>query len=584
MNVFTYVEERVIAALEQLIADGKLPADLSLAGVEVDAPRDASHGDFATNAALVLTKRAGLKPRDIATLLSEKLSGDPAIAKIDIAGPGFINLTYAPGFWHNLITTITAEGDAYGRSGLGKHQKINVEYVSANPTGPMHVGHCRGAVFGDTLANLLAFAGYDVTREYYINDAGGQVDTLARSVFLRYREALGETIGEIPAGLYPGEYLRPVAEALAATHGRALLALPEDEWRPVIKTAAMAAMMEEIRADLAQLGITHDVFFSERSLTEGCDEIADTIADLREKGFIYEGNLPPPKGEKTDDWEDRTQTLFKATAFGDDVDRALQKADGSYTYLAGDIAYHRNKLNRGYECLINVWGSDHKGYVKRMQAAVTALSLNTRTLDVKISEIVNLLDKGVPVKMSKRAGNIVTLRDVVDAVGRDAVRFMMVYRAPETVLDFDYARVTEQSKDNPVFYVQMAHARIASVFRNAAELHPGLAPDSQAVTGADLSLLDDQGEIALIKKLADFPRLVDAAARAKEPHRLAFYLYDTATALHGQYARGNDSPHLRFIQPDEKVTAARLGLLIGVKQVITSGLGILGVQAPDSMR
>ncbi|MEQ1698326.1 MAG: arginine--tRNA ligase [Hyphomicrobiaceae bacterium] len=584
MNVFKHVEGRVIAALEALKSEGKLPADLSLAGVEVDSPRDKSHGDLATNAALVLTKRAGMKPRDIATLLQEKLSSEPGIAKIDIAGPGFLNLTFAPAFWHSLAATIITDGNVYGRSTLGSNQKINVEYVSANPTGPMHVGHCRGAVFGDTLANLLAFAGFSVTREYYINDAGGQVDNLARSAHLRYREALGETIGEIPEGLYPGEYLKPVGEALAKTYKKKLLTAPESEWLPKVKATVMAAMMDEIRADLAQLGIKHDLFFSERSLTDGKDEIADTIADLRTKGFIYEGSLPPPKGEPNDDWEDRTQTLFKATAFGDDIDRALQKADGSYTYLAGDIAYHRNKLNRGYDALINVWGSDHKGYVKRMQAAVQALSDNTRTLDIKISEMVNLLNKGEPVKMSKRAGNIITVRDVVDAVGPDAVRFMMVYRAPETVFDFDYAKVTEQSKENPVFYVQYANARISSVLRNARDSFPALTADSKAVRQADLTPLTDSGELALIKTMAEFPRVIDAAARAKEPHRLAFYLYELASSVHGQWTRGNDSPHLRFIQADENTTAARLSLLIAVRQVITSGLGVLGVQAPEAMR
>jgi arginyl-tRNA synthetase len=583
MNVFTHVEGRIIAALEQLKSEEKLPANLDLTGVKVDAPADRSHGDLATNAALVLTKRAGQKPRDIAELLKNQLAADPVIAKIDVAGPGFLNLTFAPDFWHGLVRTIIESGNAYGRSDFGQGQNINVEYVSANPTGPMHVGHCRGAVFGDTLANLLEFAGFNVTREYYINDAGGQVNKLAGSVMWRYQEALGQSAA-MPEGAYPGEYLKPVGEALAAHHGTALLSMPSAEALAIIRDATMDAMMTEIRTDLALLGIKHDVFFSERSLTEGHDQIAETIADLRAKGFIYEGSLPPPKGEPNDDWEDRTQTLFKATSFGDDIDRALQKADGSYTYLAGDIAYHRNKLARHFDQLIDVWGSDHKGYIKRMQAAVLALTDGKQTLDVKVSEIVNLLDKGVPVKMGKRTGNFVTLRDVVEAVGPDAVRFMMVYRAPETVLDFDYAKVTEQSKDNPVFYVQMAHARIASVFRNAAEAFPDLTPSSRAVREPDLSLLNDPGEISLIKKLADFPRLIDAAARAKEPHRLAFYLYDVATALHGQYARGNDSPYLRFIQADGKLTAARLGLLLAVKQVITSGLGVLGVQAPEAMR
>jgi len=584
MNVFTHVEGRIVAALEALKSQGKLPSDLDLTGVKDDTPADKSHGDLATNAALVLSKRAGQKPRDLAELLKGQLSTDKSLAKIDVAGPGFLNLTFAPAFWHGLILAILKDGDKFGRSKLGANEKINVEYVSANPTGPMHVGHTRGAVFGDCLANLLAYAGYDVTREYYINDAGGQVDKLARSVFLRYREALGEDIGAIPDGLYPGDYLKPVGERLAATHGKKLLAMPEDKWLPLVRETAMTAMMAEIRADLDALGVKHDLFFSEASLAMGHDQIAGTIADLREKGFIYEGSLPPPKGEKNDDWEDRTQTLFKATAFGDDVDRALQKADGSYTYLAGDIAYHRNKLSRNFAQLIDVWGTDHAGYVKRMQAAVLALSDGKKTLDVKLSAMVNLLDKGEPVKMSKRAGNIITLREVVDAVGRDAVRFMMASRAPETVFDFDYAKVTEQSKDNPVFYVQYAHARICSVQRTVADTFPGLTPDCKAVRKANLALLTDEGETALIKILADFPRVIESAAKAKEPHRLAFYLYDVAIALHGQYARGNDSPHLRFIQIDENLTAARLALLQAVKQVITSGLGVLGVHAPDAMR
>ena len=583
MNVFTHVEGRIIAALEQLKSDGRLPAGLSLEGVKVDKPGDASHGDLATNAALVLTRRAGMKPRDIASLLQGQLAAGPGLARIDIAGPGFLNLTFAPAFWHDLVRTIIAHGGQYGRSTLGTGQNINVEYVSANPTGPMHVGHCRGAVFGDSLANLLAFAGFNVTREYYINDAGGQIEKLLSTVVWRYRQALGDEC-PMPEGGYPGDYLVPVGEALAKAHGTKLQEMDPAQARKIVKEATVAAMMAEIRADLAQLRITHDVFFSEASLTAGTDQIAATITDLTAKGYIYEGRLPPPKGELNEDWEDRTQILFKATAFGDDIDRALQKADGSYTYLAGDIAYHRNKLNRGFDSLVNVWGSDHKGYVKRMQAAVLALSGGKTSLDIKISEMVNLLNKGEPVKMGKRTGNFITVHDVVEAVGPDAVRFMMVYRAPETVFDFDYAKVTEQSKDNPVFYVQMAHARIAGVFRNALDAFPGLTPASPAVRDASFAKLDDPGEIALIKTLADFPRVIDAAARAKEPHRVAFYLYDLAIALHGQYARGNDLPHLRFIQPDESLTAARMGLLCAVKQVITSGLAVLGVQAPDAMR
>ncbi len=583
MNVFSHVEGRVLAALEALKSVGKLPADLLTAGVEVDTPRDAAHGDLATNAAMVLTKRAGIKPRDIAALIQSELQDEPDFARVEIAGPGFINITFKPAFWHRLVTTILADRYAYGRSTKGNGQSINVEYVSANPTGPMHVGHCRGAVFGDTLANLLAFAGYSVTREYYINDAGGQVETLAKSAFLRYREALGEPIGAIPEGLYPGEYLKPLGADLAAAHGPTLKSMPEAEWMPLVKRAAMAAMMEEIRGDLAVLGITHDVFFSESSLTTGTDQIADTITFLRTKGLIYEGHLAPPKGEKSDDWEDRTQTLFKATDFGDDVDRALQKSDGSYTYFAADMAYHRTKLQRQFGQLINVWGADHKGYIKRMQSAVNALSAGAQKLDVKVCEMVNLLDKGEPVKMSKRAGTFITLRDLVEAVGRDPVRFMMVYRTPETTFDFDYAKVTEQSADNPVFYVQYANARIASAMRNALEQFPTLAQPG-AIATADLALLTDDGELALIRKIAAFPRLMEGAASAQEPHRVAFYLYDVASALHAQYTRGNQMPHLRFIQPVEGLTAARLALLIAVQQVISSGLGVLGIQAPEIMR
>ncbi len=585
MIVIDDVRGRILAALGALKSAGALPCDLALDGVEADSPRDLTHGDFATNAALVLTKRAGLKPRDIAELLASKLRDDPDFIRVDVAGPGFINLTLKPAYWQGVVAEVVGSGSDFGRGLVSAGEPINVEFVSANPTGPMHVGHCRGAVFGDALASLLSFAGYDVTREYYINDAGGQVDTLARSAFVRYREALGETIGDIPAGLYPGEYLIPVGQALADRHGTSLREQPEAYWLPIVKAEAMTAMLAEIRADLALLGIKHDVFFSEASLTaEGRDRIAETIAFLADRGLIYEGRLPPPKGEKTDDWEDRSQTLFKATQFGDDVDRALQKSDGAYTYFAADMAYHKTKIDRGFSQLIDVWGADHKGYIKRMQAAVTALSQGDRALDVKVGEMVKLMDNGEPVKMSKRSGNFITLREVVERVGSDPVRFMMVYRTPETVLDFDFAKVTDQSKDNPVFYVQYAHARIVSIQRNAVEAFTGLTVDSAEVRNADTGLLTDPGELSLIKKLADFPRVIDGAARAKEPHRLAFYLYELASALHGQWNRGNDSPHLRFITSDRGVTAARLHLVKAVQTVIKSGLGILGVSAPDAMR
>jgi len=584
MNLYSHFAAEIAAVLARLVAEGQLPAGLEAKPVSVDATRDPSHGDLASNVAMTLSKAAGMKPRDIAEKVAEGLRGHKDIARIEVAGPGFLNLTLSPAFWQGVIRHIIQSGADFGRSSLGGGARINVEYVSANPTGPMHVGHCRGAVFGDTLASLLAFAGYEVTREYYINDAGAQVDVLARSAFLRYREALGENIGAIPQGLYPGEYLKPVGKALAKKHGAALKDMAEAEWLPIVRKAAIDAMLKAIKADLKRLDIVHDKFFSEASLTSGkTDQIAGTIADLKAKGLIYQGLLPPPKGEKNDEWEEREQTLFKSTEYGDDVDRALAKSNGSYTYFAADMAYHRNKLQRGYSQLINVWGADHKGYIKRMQAAVDALSGGAMKLEVRVCELVNLLRDGQPVKMSKRAGTFETLADVVEEVGRDPVRFMMIYRSPEMRMDFDFAKVTEQSKDNPVFYVQYAHARASSVFRNAAEAFPGL--ERREAASADLSPLTDAGEIDLIKKLAAYPRLVETAAREHEPHRLAFYLYELSAAFHGQWTRGNDSPHLRFIQPNNRrVTLARLALIAATQLVIASGLRVLGVQAPDEMR
>ncbi len=463
---------------------------------------------------------------------------------------------------------------------------MNVEYVSANPTGPMHVGHGRGAVFGDALANLLAFAGYKVTREYYINDAGAQVDVLARSAFLRYREALGDGIGEIPEGLYPGDYLVPVGKALAEKHGRALLERSETDWLPLVRQTAIDMMMDMIREDLAALEIRHEVFFSERSLISGSkDKVADTVDYLRKAGHIYEGRLPPPKGAPVEDWEDREQTLFRATAFGDDVDRPLMKSDGTYTYFAADMAYHRDKIERGFTTLIDVWGADHGGYVKRMNAAVGALGGGKVALDVKLCQLVRLLRAGEPVKMSKRAGDFVTLREVVDEVGVDPVRFMMLFRKNDAQLDFDLAKVIEQSRDNPVFYVQYAHARGRSVFRNAKEASPKLSTDAAALAEADLSVLSDEAELALIRKLAQWPRLVEAAAEFHEPHRVAFYLYDLASAFHSLWNKGKDAPHLRFIMEDNpKFTMARLSLVSGLIGVLASGLAILGVRAAEEMR
>ncbi|SFV33067.1 arginine--tRNA ligase [Hyphomicrobium facile] len=586
MNVFADVAARVRTALTDLQSEGFLPKDLALPAFDAEPPRDPSHGDVAVNAAMVLAKSAKMKPRDIAEALKAKLEATPDIAKIDVAGPGFLNITFTTGVWQSLVRTILKEGSAFGSGAAGHGEKLNVEYVSANPTGPMHVGHCRGAVFGDALANLLVFAGFDVTREYYINDAGGQVNVLARSAFLRYREALGENIGAIPEGLYPGEYLKPVGEALAAEHGASLLDMPEERWLPLVRSFAIAKMMEMIRDDLAALNIRHDVFFSEASLTSnGRDQVKAAIEVLREKGLIYEGTLEKPKGHDDAEWEDRVQTLFKSTAFGDDEDRALQKSDGSYTYFAGDVAYHYDKLQRGFRHLINVFGADHVGYIPRMKAAVAALSDGTADLDVKVVQLVRLFKAGEPYKMSKRAGTFVTLRDVVDEVGRDPVRFMMLYRKNQETLDFDFAKVTEQSKDNPVFYVQYAHARAASVLRNAVEQVAGLDISVEALEKADLSILTDPGELDLIRRLASFPRLIEGAATAHEPHRVAFYLYDLASALHTQWTRGNDSPHLRFIQANDGVaTSARLGLIFATKTVIRSGLQILGVEAPEAMR
>ncbi|MCB1526999.1 MAG: arginine--tRNA ligase [Hyphomicrobiaceae bacterium] len=586
MSAFEHVENLIAKALGSMQADGTLPAGMDLPTVEVEFPRDPTHGDLASNAAMVLAKRARMKPRDIAEKLKERLSSEEIVAKIEVAGPGFLNLTFKPAFWQDVIRQIEREGEHYGRAKPASKGRVNVEYVSANPTGPMHVGHCRGAVFGDALASLLEFAGHEVTREYYINDAGSQVDVLARSAFLRYREALGEDIGEIPQGLYPGDYLKPVGAALAEEFGGKLKDRDEADWLPLVRGKAIAAMMAMIKDDLAALNIRHDVFFSEASLKEnGRDRVAEAIAALQAKGLIYEGQLPKPKGHDEDDWEEREQVLFKSTDFGDDVDRALQKSDGSYTYFAADIAYHYDKLERGFRNLVNVFGADHIGYIPRMKAAVAALSGGEADLDIKVCQLVKLYKGGEPFKMSKRAGTFVTLRDVVDEVGSDPVRFMMLYRKNDAPLDFDFAKVTEQSKDNPVFYVQYAHARAASLFRNAEEVFAGLTRDSAEVRGADLAKLDHPGEIDLMKRLAQFPRLMAGAAAAHEPHRLAFYLYDLASTLHGQWSRGNDSPQLRFIrQDDREMTAARLAIVAATQRVISSGLAILGVEAPDAMR
>ncbi|MGE0035148.1 MAG: arginine--tRNA ligase [Xanthobacteraceae bacterium] len=590
-NIFAVILDRVHQANRALAAEGLLPEGIDQSRVVVEPPREASHGDMATNAAMVLAKDAGRKPRELADAIAEKLRADALIEKVDVAGPGFINLTLKPQSWLDALRAVLDAGAEYGRGDLGQGTPVNVEYVSANPTGPMHVGHCRGAVFGDALANLLAFAGYAVTREYYINDAGAQVDVLARSAFLRYREALGEDIGPIPEGLYPGDYLKPVGAKLVDDYGRDLLNDPPERWMPIVRARVIDMMMADVRNDLMALNVIQDVFFSERSLTaDGIDQVAETIAFLRQQGHVYEGRLPPPKGAPVEDWEDREQTLFRSTDFGDDIDRPLMKSDGSYTYFASDIAYHKSKLDRGFKTMIDVWGADHGGYIKRMKAAVSALSGGEADLDVKIVQLVKLLRGGEPVKMSKRAGEFVTLREVLDEVGRDAVRFMMLYRKNDAVLDFDLTKVIEQSRDNPVFYVQYGHARGHSVFRNAREsVLPDLPHDPKARAGmlqtAALERLSDPAEIALMRRLALYPRLLEAAAAAHEPHRIAFYLYELASEFHSLWNKGMDTPHLRFIiANDPQMTVARLALVQGVVTVLASGLSILGVEAPEEMR
>ncbi|PKQ04876.1 MAG: arginine--tRNA ligase [Alphaproteobacteria bacterium HGW-Alphaproteobacteria-11] len=583
MNIFRNFEDRVEAALKALEKEGALPAGLDTSRVAVEPPRDPSHGDLSTNAAMVLAKPANMKPRDLADRLAAKLAAEEAVTEVSVAGPGFINLRLNAGFWLARIPEMLRSGPAYGTSELGAGEAVNVEYVSANPTGPMHVGHVRGAVFGDALANLLEKVGYRVCREYYINDAGGQIEVLARSVLLRYREARGEAIGAIPEGLYPGDYLKPVGQALAATHGGDLIeGNDETEALRIAREAAVEAMMELIRGDLAVLGITHEVFFSELSLHRS-GAIEETVKLLEDKGLIYVGVLEPPKGETPEDWEPRPQTLFRSTQFGDDADRALKKSDGSWTYFAPDIAYHHDKYRRGYRTLIDVWGADHSGYIKRVKAAVAAITDNGAEIDVKVCQMVRLFRNGEPVRMSKRAGDFVTLREVVDEVGKDAVRFMMLTRKNDAPLDFDFVKVKEQSRDNPVFYVQYAHARIHSVLRNAAEA--GYDLSDGALANADLSRLGDEAELALLRLMAGFPRQVEQAAIAHEPHRIAFYLDDLAAAFHALWNKGKDDASLRFIREDDRdATLARLALIRAAAYVVAAGLGILGVEPTEEMR
>ena len=580
MNLFTHVREILIEVLKELSAQSVLPIDTDFSNITVEPPKDSRHGDMSTNAAMVLSKSVEVKPRELAQIISEALSPKEIIASVDIAGPGFINITLSNFSWHGLLSAVLMSGVNFGKSGMGSSQKVNVEFVSANPTGPLHVGHTRGAVFGDALANLLAYSGYDVTREYYINDGGSQVDVLARSIFLRYQEAFGKEV-VFEEGTYPGDYLIPIAKALKEKVGDLYLNKSEDNWLPELRNFAVEAMMNLIRSDLDLLGIEMDTFFSEKSLY-GSGKIEAALDRLRDNGLIYKGVLEPPKGKKTDDWEPREQTLFKSTEHGDDVDRPVLKSDGSWTYFAPDIAYHFDKISRGFDILIDVFGADHGGYVKRMKAAVSALSSGEVPLDIKLCQLVKLYQNGEPFKMSKRAGNFVMLRDLVEQVGPDVTRFVMLTRKNDAALDFDFQKVLEQSRENPVFYVQYAHARIKSVIRKAEALN--LDTSDYALSEANLSSLTHASELSLIKKLAEWPRIVELSARLYEPHRLAFYLFDLSSELHSHWGKGGENPHLRFLQSDDMtITKSKIALARAVSIVISSGLAILGVQPAEKM-
>jgi arginyl-tRNA synthetase len=586
MNLFQHFQAEVTRQIEALAAEGALPGGLDTSRISVEPPRDASHGDVTTNAAMVLAKPAGMKPRDIAEKLAAKLNDLPDVTETDVAGPGFINLRLADGFWHAQLKNIMAAGTAYGNSDFGKATgPINVEYVSANPTGPLHVAHARGAVVGDVLARLLDKAGYDVTTEYYINDAGAQVEILATSAYLRYCEALGEDIGDIPEGMYPGEYLIPVGQAIAEADGAKWREVDEDVWLPHFRDFTVAKMMAQVKQDLAALGIEQDVFTSEKELVAAgaVDAVYKTLSD---RNLIYTGVLEPPKGKPApDDWEPRPQSLFRATEFGDDVDRPLKKSDGSWTYFANDIANHLDKYKRGFTQMIDIFGADHGGYVKRMKAAVTAVSEGNAELDIKLCQMVHLMKDGEPMRMSKRAGNFVTLRDLIDEVGKDVVRFLMLTRKNDTQMEFDLTKAVEQSRDNPVFYVQYAHARCRSVLRSAPDEIAGLDTSPSALAGADLSLLTDSAELDLIKAMAAWPRMVEQAAEAHEPHRIAIFLNDLASAFHGLWNKGNDDASLRFLQADQpEVSRARMALVHATTIVIASGLDVLGVTPVEELR
>ena len=591
MNVFSLMKDRVVDMIQSAVEDGALPTGLKTDAITAEAPRDAAHGDVSTNAALVLAKQAGMKPRDIAEILAGRLLNVDEVDAAEVAGPGFINLRLGTSVWHGVVKEVLKTGIAFGDSAAGQQEPINVEYVSANPTGPLHVGHARGAVFGDVLAALLSKSGYAVTKEYYINDAGSQVDSLARALHLRYLAALGKKSADDFAAAaeagdieYAGAYLKDAAVKLVDADGDKWADADEDEWMEPVRTFAIKAMMQMIREDLAALGVEQDLETSERSLVES-GRIETAISDLEKQGLVYTGVLEPPKGKKPDDWEARPQLLFKSTEFGDDIDRPFKKSDGTWTYFASDVAYHRDKFARGFAQMIDVWGADHGGYVKRMQAAVKALSNGEGALDIKLCQLVKIFDKGKPVRMSKRAGTFVTLRDLIDAVGKDVVRFIMLTRKNDAPLDFDYAKATEKSRENPVFYVQYAHARINSVFRHAAEAFKDLDLTDSGLTHADLSLCSDDAELAIMRTVSAWPRIVEAAAQAHEPHRLAFYLNDLAAELHALWNRGNENAELRFLLPDEPDRSrARLALVRSVALVIASGLHVFGVQPVEEMR
>ena len=576
MSLYAQYAALLDGVLDDLQSEGALPADLDRKNVAVEPPRDPAHGDLATNAAMVLAKPAGTNPRALAERIAAKLGDIPAVQSVEVAGPGFINLRLSPDAWRDELRTILREGEGYGRSAAGGNERVNVEYVSANPTGPLHMGHCRGAVVGDALARVLQAAGFRVTKEYYVNDAGSQVQTLARSVHLRYREALGEEIGEIPDGMYPGDYLKPIGVALAGEFGDRFVQTPESEWLELFRGRAVAAMLDFIRHDLALLNIHHDLFASEAELQRS-GAVDRALGTLRSKGLVYEGLLEAPKGQTPEDWEPVELTLFRSTQFGDDQDRPMKKSDGSWTYFGADAAYHLQKAEKA-DHLVNIWGADHAGTVKRVQSAVRALTDGRVDLDVKIVQMVRLFRAGEPVKMSKRAGDFVTLADVVREVGKDVVRFMMLTKRADTPLDFDFAKVVEASKDNPVFYVQYAHARISSLQRKAADAGVELSAT------ADLNLLDEE-ELALVKLAAQYPRTVESAAISHEPHRIAFYLYDLAAAFHALWNRGNDDPERRFLlESNPQISRARLELARGIGQIIRSGLDLMGVEAAEEMR